>query len=63
MQVVKSQMSFLWQDRAFKHVCKSGDTQGSVNTIEDPSDTVQQQYGLYNVEDATIPRVNLYVVP
>ena len=55
-------MSFLWQDRAFKHVCKSGDTQGSVNTVEDPSDTVQQQYGLYNVEDATIPRVNPYVV-
>ena len=45
-----------------KHVCKSGDTQGSVNTVEDPSDTVQQQYGLYNVEDATTPRVNPYVV-
>ena len=45
-----------------KHICKSGNTQGSVKTIEDTGKAVQQQYGLYNVEDATTPRVNPCVV-
>ena len=45
-----------------KRVCKSGNTQGSVKTSEDTGEAVQQQYGLYNVEDATTPRVNPYVV-
>ena len=58
-------MLCLWQDRAFKkHVHKSGETQGSVKAVEDAGDTAQQQNGLYNVEDATIPRAaeNLYLV-
>ena len=45
-----------------KRVCKSGNTQGSVKAIEDTDEIVQQQYGLYNLEDATTPRVNPYVV-
>ena len=45
-----------------KRVCKSGNAQGSVKTIEDTGEIVQQQYGLYNVEDATTPRVYPYVV-
>ena len=43
-------------------MCKFGNTQGSVKTIEDTGEAVEQQYGLYNVKDATTPRVNLYVV-
>ena len=48
-----------------KRACKSGSTQGSsVQTIEDTGEAVQQQYVLclYNVEDATTPRVYPYVV-
>ena len=33
-----------------------------MKTVEDTTDTVQQQYELYNVEGATMPRVILYVV-
>lgn len=33
-------------------VCKSGNTQGSVKTVEDTGDRAQQQYGLYNMESA-----------
>ena len=55
MQVLKSQMLCLWQGY-LKCVCKSSNTQGSVKTVEDTGDTPQQQYGLYNMENVTIPR-------
>ena len=48
-------MLCLWQGY-LKCVCKSSNTQGSVKTVEDTGDTPQQQYGLYNMENVTIPR-------
>ena len=46
-------MLCLWQGH-LKCVCKSGNTQGSVKTVEDTGDTAQQHYELYNMENVTI---------
>ena len=46
-----------------KRMCKSR-TQGAVKTVEDTSTTVSEQYQLYQLEDATMPKAtdNPYVV-